>query len=125
MASIAASARRATRCAFRAPARANVAALRGLATFQLGRLNHVALAVPDIEQASAMWRDALGASCGLRCADAAPLSDGAARRSAGLLAATTSKGDTPLHLGSLNAHVETLRLLLLADDDCLGTDVCL
>ena len=32
-------------------------------------------------------RDALGASCGLRCADAAPLSDGAARRSAGLLAA--------------------------------------
>ncbi|KAH8072760.1 lactoylglutathione lyase [Aureococcus anophagefferens] len=63
MASIAASARRAAaRCAFRAPARNNVAALRGLATFQLGRLNHVALAVPDIEEASAMWRDALGAS---------------------------------------------------------------
>ena len=63
MASIAASAgRAAARCAFRAPARNNVAALRGLATFQLGRLNHVALAVPDIEQASAMWRDALGAS---------------------------------------------------------------
>ena len=32
-------------------------------------------------------RGALGASCGLRCADAAPLSDGAARRSAGLVAA--------------------------------------
>jgi methylmalonyl-CoA/ethylmalonyl-CoA epimerase len=62
MASIAASARRAARCALRAPARNNVAALRGLATFQLGRLNHVALAVPDIEEASAMWRDALGAS---------------------------------------------------------------
>jgi len=29
--------------------------------WSLGRLNHVALAVPDIAAASAMWRDALGA----------------------------------------------------------------
>ena len=32
------------------------------AAWKLGRLNHVALAVPDIKAASKMWREALGAS---------------------------------------------------------------
>ena len=29
--------------------------------WELGRLNHVAIAVPDIDQATAMYRDVLGA----------------------------------------------------------------
>ena len=30
----------------------------------IGRLNHVAIAVPDLEAASAQYRDALGATVG-------------------------------------------------------------
>jgi len=29
----------------------------------IGRINHIAIAVPDVVAASARWRDALGASC--------------------------------------------------------------
>ncbi|KAJ2557107.1 hypothetical protein EV175_001551 [Coemansia sp. RSA 1933] len=37
-------------------------AVRASAAWKLGRLNHVAIAVPDMEQASAFWRDVMQAS---------------------------------------------------------------
>ena len=60
------AATRAAWCGGRASSRRlSSSALASAATgrdWKLGRLNHVALAVPDIAAASAMWRDALGAS---------------------------------------------------------------
>ncbi|KAJ2717293.1 hypothetical protein H4R19_000045 [Coemansia spiralis] len=44
--------------------------VKSSAAWRLGRLNHVALAVPDLEQASTFWRDVM---CAEKVSDSVPL----------------------------------------------------
>jgi hypothetical protein len=37
--------------------------MRALTKLNLGKLNHVAMAVPDLEAATSQWRDIFGADC--------------------------------------------------------------